>query len=334
MANHAGPQNIGNPLYTLCVSPINVSPVLLPILNKHKYLPKVVYFWTDDDKEDFELKPVNKTRKPISVHKRSHYQEPPCIPGEYREVSLLQKHPSRPLAVVFQAMKAANPDWTCGHVDIIAQSDLLNHIYSWISGAQTSSFVIDASVVSDTLCITLSKDEKPSSGSQEDESPSPSPTTIGQHQILEYSFGGLNLLVTSPGHLVRFARSNKVCFARILQTGVGSRPDWPNAIPLLWFDGICTCVSGSVSDGVFKQGDQWYVTRKLRYWQSDEQTREHMQTMAWLLNYVRIITSWEMFSGSSSIHFKVSDGTKRLEFYAASRAQKLPTLFGAFWDYS
>lgn len=58
MANHAGPQNIGNPLYTLYVSPINVSPVLLPILNKHKYLPKVVYFWTDDDKEDFELKPV------------------------------------------------------------------------------------------------------------------------------------------------------------------------------------------------------------------------------------------------------------------------------------
>ncbi|KAF5627862.1 hypothetical protein F25303_10614 [Fusarium sp. NRRL 25303] len=330
MANHAGPQNIDNPLYTL-----NIEPVPLPILDERDDKPNVVYSWADDDKEEFELKPVDNISDPITVHKRSHYQEPPFVAGKYMRVPFLQKHPGHPLAVVFQAMKAANPDWRCDHVDFIAQSDLLSRIYSWISGDHTSSFVIDASQVNNTLCITLFKDEKPSSDSQEDESPSPSPTTIGQHQILEYSFGGLNLLVTSPGHLIHLTyRQAGVRFARIFPTNNRPPARRNNVLSLLWFGGTHTYVSGSVSDGVFKQDNSWYVPERVHKWGRRNKTRRHMQTMVWLLSYVRIINSWEMFSGSCSIHFEVSGDHKRLKFYAARRAQKLPTLFGEFWDYT
>lgn len=230
-------------------------------------------------------------------------------------------------------MKAANPDWRCDHVDIIAQSDLLNRIYSWISGDDTSSFVIDASLVRNTLCITLSKDEKHSSDSQEDESPSPSPTTIGQHHILEYSFGGLNLLVTSPGHLIHFQHlQTRVGFARIFPTDNRPRPRRDDVISLLWFSGTHTYVLGSVSDGVFKQDSPWYIPRKIQAWGGQNETRVHIQNMVWLLQNVRTITSWEMFSGSCSIRFEVTAGHKWLKFYAASQAQPLPTLFREFWD--
>ncbi|KAF5723320.1 geranylgeranyl pyrophosphate synthetase [Fusarium mundagurra] len=336
MPDHGGSQNIDNALHLLSVSFDSIQPDLLSLpdkrLDRRDDKRNVVYSWTGDDKEEFELKLVDNIPDPITVQKRSFYQEPPYIPGQHRRVPFLQKHPGHPFAVVFQAMKVSNPDWRCDHVDIIAQSDLLNIIFSWIRGDHTSSFVIEASLIKNTLCITLFKDKKHSSDSDEDESPSPTPTTVGQHHILEYSFGGLNLLVTSPGHLVRsICRDSKVCFARILPTA-DNRPEprWRNVIPLLWFSGTHTCVSGSVSDGVFKQDRQWYVNRKIRRWGGRSDTREHMKTMFWLLQYVRIITTCQLFSRSCLIRFEGSGSHKRLEVYAATRAQQLPTLFGEF----
>ncbi|KAF5669528.1 hypothetical protein FDENT_11510 [Fusarium denticulatum] len=285
----------------------------------------VVYSWTGDDKEEFELEPVDNIPAPIAVHKKSHYQEPPYIRGQYSKVPFLQKHSGHPFAVVFQAMKVANPDWRCDNIDIIAQSDLLNLIFSWIRGDYTSSFVIDASLVKNTLLITLFKGEK--------SSPFMPPTSVGQHHILEYPFGGLNLLVTSPGHLVHSIRwGSEVCFARIIPANDKPEPHWRHVLPLLWFSGTHTCVSGSVSNGVFKEDSQWYVNRKMRKWERRDDIREHMKTMFWLLQYVRMITMWQLFSRSCLIRFEGSGSHKRLEVYAASRVQQLPTLFGEFWD--
>ncbi|PNP61255.1 hypothetical protein FNYG_13941 [Fusarium nygamai] len=216
MPNNAGSNNIDNALHLHSVSLNSIQPDLASFPKHRLNRRNVVYSWTDDDKEDFEVEPVrlnpnsvDNILDPITVHKKSHYQEPPYIPGQYRRVPFLQKHPVHPFAVVLQAMKASNPDWRCDNVDIIAQSDLLNLIFSWIQGDYTSSFVIDASLVKNTLFITLFKGEKSSPRSEEDE-PSetfmPSPTSVGQHHILEYPFGGLNLLVTSPGHLIHSVR--------------------------------------------------------------------------------------------------------------------------------
>ncbi|KAF5550124.1 hypothetical protein FPHYL_9446 [Fusarium phyllophilum] len=282
MSNRAGPKNIDNALHLLSISFNSIRPDLLSFPMQRLDERNVVYSWTDDDKEEFELEPVDDIPDPIAVHKESHYQEPPYIRGQYSKVPFLQKHSGHPFAVVFQAMKASNPDWRCDNVDIIAQSDLLNLIFTWIRGDYTSSFVIDASLVKNTLFITLFKGEKPSSDSDEDESPSP--TSVGQHHILEYPFGGLNLLVTSPGHLVHSVRwGSEVCFARILPTSDKPEPYWRHVLPLLWFSGTHTCVSGSVSNGVFKEDNQWYVNRKIRKWERRDDIREHMKTMFWLL---------------------------------------------------
>ncbi|KAL5608454.1 hypothetical protein FOBRF1_008951 [Fusarium oxysporum] len=337
MSNHAGPQNIDNAFHLLSVSFNSIRPDYLSFPEQRLDERNVVYSWTDDDKEEFELELVDNIPDPISVHKRSHYQEPSYVPGQCKRVPFLQKHPNHPFAVVFQAMKASNPDWRCDNVDIIAQSDLLNMIFSWIRDDQSASFVIDASLVRNTLFITLFEDEKPSGHSDEDESSdaifAPSPTTVGQHHILEYSFGGLNLLVTSPGHLMHSIRwGSDVYFGRILPADDRADPVWRRVLPLLWFSGTHTCVSGSVSDGVFKEDNQWYVNRKIRKWEGRDDTQEHLKTMFWLLQYVRMIAMWQLFSRSCLIRFEAEGGLKRLEVYAASRVQQLPTLFGEFWD--
>ncbi|KAF4442565.1 geranylgeranyl pyrophosphate synthetase [Fusarium acutatum] len=337
MSNHAGSQKIDNALHLLSVSFNSIRPDLLSFPEQRLDNRNVVYSWTNDDNEEFELEHVDNIPDPITAHKKSHYQEHPYVRGQYSRVPFLQKHPEHPFAVVLQAMKASNPEWRCDNVGIIAQSDLLNMIFSWIRGDHTSSFVIDASLVRNTLFITLFKDGKPSSDSDEDETSdttsAPSPTTVGQHHILEYSFGGLKLLVTSPGHLIHSIRwGSEVCFARILPTHDRPEPSWRHVLPLLWFSGTLTCVSGSVSDGVSKEDSQWYVNRKVRKWEGRDDTREHMKTMFWLLQYVRMITMWQLFSKSCLIRFEASSGRKRLEVYAASRVQQLPTLLGEFWD--
>ncbi|KAF4949817.1 hypothetical protein FGADI_8614 [Fusarium gaditjirri] len=234
-------------------------------------------------------------------------------------------------------MKASDPDWRCDNVDIITQSDILSMMFAWIQDDQSPSFVIETSMVEKTLFITLFGDEKASGGSGEDESPgavpAPSPTTVGQHHIVEYSFGGLELLVTSPGHLVHSTRwGNEVCFARILPADGRPEPCWRRVLPLLWFSGTHTCVTGSVSDGVFKEDNQWYVNRKIRKWEGRDDIREHMKTMFWLLRCMRMVTMWQWFSESCWIRFESNGGCKRLEIYIASRAKQLPILFGEFWD--
>ncbi|KAF5589128.1 hypothetical protein FPCIR_6916 [Fusarium pseudocircinatum] len=325
MANNAGSNNIDNALHLLSVS-LNNAPDVVSIPKQRLDQRNVVYSWTDDNKEDFEVEPVLNTNAVdnITLHKKSHYQEPPYIPGEDRRVPFLQKHPVHPFAVVLQAMKASNPDWRCDDVDIIVQSDLLNLIFSWIRGDHNSSFVIDASLVKNTLFITLFKGKKTSAFMP--------PTSVGQHHILEYPLGGLNLLVTSPGHLIRSVRGGEVCFARRLLTNDRHEPDWSHALPLLWFSGIRTGICGSVSDGVFKEDSQWYVNTKIRKWERLPDTRKYMRTMFWLLSYIRMITMEQLVSRSCSIHFEGSGSHKRLEFYAASRVQQLPTLYGEFWD--
>ncbi|KAK2675367.1 hypothetical protein RAB80_007552 [Fusarium oxysporum f. sp. vasinfectum] len=323
MSNHEGPQNIDNACHLLSVSFNSIRPDYLSFPEQRLDERNVIYSWTDDDKEEpiTSLIPSVSTRDPTT-------KSLPTFQDSARRSPFLQKHPNHLFAVVFQAMKASNPDWRCDNVDIIAQSDLLNMIFSWIRDDQSSETL---------FFITLFEDEKPSGHSDEDESSdaifAPSPTTVGQHHILEYSFGGLNLLVTSPGHLVHSIRwGSDVCFGRILPADDRADPVWRRVLPLLWFSGTHTCVSGSVSDGVFKEDNQWYVNRKIRKWEGRDDTQEHLKTMFWLLQYVRMITMWQLFSRSCLIRFEAKGGLKRLEVYAASRVQQLPTLFGEFWD--
>ncbi|KAF4473824.1 hypothetical protein FAGAP_12843 [Fusarium agapanthi] len=284
MSNHTGSQNIDNalPLLSVTLDRIQSGDLLFP--KQHLDKRGVVYYWTDDDQEEFELEP------------------------------------------------------RCDNVDIIAQSDLLSMIYLWIREVDDSSFVIDASLVRNTLFITLFKDEKPSSDSNENESTdttfAPSPTTVGQHHILEYSFGGLNLLVTSPGHLIRPASgASEERFARIITSDPELERSWPRVLPLLWFSGIHTWVSGSVSDGVFKlrQDGLRCVNKNIREWENLGKTKKDMKTMFWLLQHVRMVTMEQLPSRSCSIRFEASGDHKRLEVYAASRVQQLPTLFGELW---
>ncbi|KAF5625015.1 hypothetical protein F52700_9390 [Fusarium sp. NRRL 52700] len=213
-------------------------------------------------------------------------------------------------------------------------------IFLWISEADTSSFVVDASLVGNTLFLSLFKDEKPSSDSNEIESPdttfAPSPTTVGQHHILEYSFMGLNLLVTSPGHLIRPANSgSEEHFARIITSDPELDGSWPRVLPLLWFSGTHMWVSGSVSDGDFKlrQDGLRSVKKNIRDWENTGKVKKQKKTMFWLLQYVRKVTMEHLPSRSCSIRFVAgADDKKRLEVYAASRVQQLPTLFGEFWS--
>lgn len=58
MVSHAGPQYIDDALYVLKASFNTIKPVPLPIPDKRDVRPNVVYSWTDDDKEEFELKSV------------------------------------------------------------------------------------------------------------------------------------------------------------------------------------------------------------------------------------------------------------------------------------
>ncbi|KAF5600000.1 geranylgeranyl pyrophosphate synthetase [Fusarium pseudoanthophilum] len=267
MSNNVESDNINNSLCLQSVSLDSIKPDPAKFYRHRLDRRCVVYCWTDDDKEEFQTRLLRKFPNPadsvldhITVHKESHYQEPPYIPGGYRKVPFLQKHPASPFAVVLQAMKVSIPTWTCDNVDIIVQSDLLNLIFSWMRGDDTSSLTIDASLVKNTLLLTLFECEKSSPGNEEDE-PSdttfmPSPTSVGQHHIISYPLGGLRLLVTTPGHIIHSAHwEGQVCFTRILPTKDGE-PDWDQVLPLLWFSGTHTGVTGSVSDGVFKEERQ------------------------------------------------------------------------------
>ncbi|KAF5249634.1 hypothetical protein FANTH_4942 [Fusarium anthophilum] len=202
-------------------------------------------------------------------------------------------------------------------------------LYLWIREVDDKSFVMDASLVRNTLFLTLFKDEKPHSN---DTPFAPSPTTVGQHHILEYSFGGLNLVVTSPGHLIRNGGEER--FARIITSDPElEKGSCPRLLSLLWFSGTHTWVTGSVSDGVFKLREDGLKCAKknIREWESLGGTKKAMRTVFRLLQYVRLVTMDQVPSRSCSIRFEASGGLKWLEVYAASRVQQLPTLFGEIW---
>jgi hypothetical protein len=232
-------------------------------------------------------------------------------------------------------MKASNPNWRCDNVDIIVQSDLLNLIFSWMRGDDTSSLTIDASLVKNTLFLTLFEGEKSSPGNEEDE-PSdttfmPSPTSVGQHHIISYPLGGLKLLVTTPGHLIHSAHwEGEVCFTRILPTKDG-KPDWDQVLPLLWFSGTHTGVTGSVSDGVFKEERQWYVSSKITLWRQQADTKKYMRVMVWLLRHIQIIAMGRL-TKSCSIRFEGSGSDKKLQINSVSWVHHLPLLFGELWE--
>ncbi|KAF5979860.1 hypothetical protein FCOIX_5108 [Fusarium coicis] len=342
MPNNEGSNTIDNALRLHSVSLDSIKPDLAKFPKHRLDRRGVAYCWTDDDKEEFQTRlvrrnpnPADSVLDPITVHKQSHYQEPPYIPGEYRRVPFFQKHHAHPFAVVLQAMKASDPAWKCDDVDIIVQSDLLNLIFLWIRGDYTSSLDIGASLVKNTLFLTLFEGEKSFPGSEEDE-PSdttfmPSPTSVGQHHIIGYPFGSLKLLVTTPGHLIHSIHwGGEVCFTRILPTKDGE-PDWDQALPLLWFSGTHTGVSGYVSDGVFKEKRQWYVNTKMKLWEHRADTKEYMSMMIWLLRHIQIITMGRL-TRSCSIRFEGTGSHKQLQINSASWVQQLPILFGEFWE--
>jgi hypothetical protein len=58
MSNHAGPQNIDNAFHLLSVSFNSIRPDYLSFPEQRLDERNVIYSWTDDDKEEFELEHV------------------------------------------------------------------------------------------------------------------------------------------------------------------------------------------------------------------------------------------------------------------------------------
>ncbi|KAF5529928.1 hypothetical protein FMEXI_13857 [Fusarium mexicanum] len=198
MSNHS--QNIDNTLPLLSVHLRNIQSDNLLFPKQHLHKRGVVYYWTEDDKEEFELEPVQpKTRFGLE------------------ETALTE--------------------------------------------VDDKSFVMDASLVRNTLFLTLFKDEKPHSN---ETTFAPSPTTVGQHHILEYSFGGLNLVVTSPGHLIRNGSEER--FARIITSDPElEKGSCPRLLSLLWFSGTHTrlkvCQEEYKGMGEFRRDEKGYEDR-------------------------------------------------------------------------